>query len=124
MIACFDSATMMTLDDFFEAVASRLSFPDYFSPNWPAFEECLADIYEWLSVDVLILLFVDSAELLSRDKADLPALFTVFAKVGSELAGEISEGEPWDRPSVAFHAVFDMGIEAHSVGRELPLLSM
>ncbi|GAA0954891.1 barstar family protein [Nonomuraea longicatena] len=123
-IVCFDSATMTTLDDFFDVVASRLSFPDYFGHNWPAFDECLADAHEWLSVGALVLLFVNSEELLSRDRADLPTLFTVLVKVGIELARETSEGEPWDRPSVAFHAVFDVGIETRLEGRELPLLSM
>ncbi|MEV3978205.1 barstar family protein [Nonomuraea sp. NPDC049758] len=123
-IVCFDAGIMTTLEDFFEVVADGLSFPDYFGHNWPAFDECLADVYEWLSVRTLVLLFVNSEMLLSHDQADLPTLIRIIEKVARELAEEISEGQSWDRPSVALHAVFDWGIEATAVGGGLPQLEV
>jgi RNAse (barnase) inhibitor barstar len=123
-IVSLDAATMTTLDDFFEVAASKLLFPDYFGHNWPAFDECLADIYEWHSTRIMVLFFVNSGSLLSRDPADLPTLFRVLEKAAQELAGEIREGQPWDRPSVAFHVVFDFGIEATAMGNSLPLLKV
>ncbi|MGP4101050.1 barstar family protein [Nonomuraea sp. KM90] len=121
-IFCLDSATMTTVDDFFEIIARELLFPDYFGRNWPAFDECLADIYEWYPMQTIVLVFAGSEALLSRDTADLPTLFRILTKVSQELADEVIEGQPWDRPSVAFHVVFDLGIETTAVGRSLPLL--
>lgn len=38
---------MLTEDQLFTEVSAALQFPYYFGENWPAFDECLADL-EWL----------------------------------------------------------------------------
>lgn len=41
-------------------------------------------------------------------------------KVAAELAEQVVDGRPWDRPAMAFHAVFDLNAEASTIGRALP----
>ena len=39
---------MRTVGRLFDEMAAALQFPHYFGENWPAFDECLADI-DWLA---------------------------------------------------------------------------
>jgi hypothetical protein len=61
---------MGTVDDLFDEVAAALQFPDYFGENWPAFDECFADM-DWLPMDVGIVVVILEAEDVLADPADV-----------------------------------------------------
>ncbi|MFB6719478.1 barstar family protein [Kribbella sp. NPDC056345] len=122
IVAGLDSESMQTLDGFFDVVAREFSFPDYFGRNWPAFDECLSDIYEYMGNRSVVAVFRNSEFLLRCSKEDLQILISIVHKVAPELAEGVAKGEPWDRPPVAFHVVFDLGVEVHEFGLALPVI--
>ncbi|MBW4692031.1 MAG: barstar family protein [Lyngbya sp. HA4199-MV5] len=42
--------------EFLQAIATAMSFPDYFGQNWDALEDCLTDL-DWLNGDRIVLLY-------------------------------------------------------------------
>jgi hypothetical protein len=97
---------MDTVQSLFDEFAAALQFPYYFGENWPAFDECLADL-EWLPGDAYILIITDSQLLLSKcDLVPLSIFIDVLQKV---IANDWSE--PFDigykvRPAAPFHVIF------------------
>jgi hypothetical protein len=61
---------MGTVDGLFDEVAAALQFPHYFGVNWPAFDECLADM-DWLAMNVGIVVLILEAEHVLADTADV-----------------------------------------------------
>ena len=80
-----DLVNCSSKQDLLQRLASSLSFPDYFAPNWDSFEECLADL-EWFQRGTLTLVLANSgaSELGERE---LSTLFAVLRDVAAE----------WDR---------------------------
>ena len=107
---------MRTEDQLFAEVSAALQFPYYFGENWPAFDECLADL-EWLPRGSGFVFVVYEAD---QVLADAPAqVFATFEKVIHRACDEFSEpiddGESWDRPATPFHLVIQLpdGVEGH-----------
>lgn len=60
-----DGSTIKTEDDFFKAIASSLSFPDYFGENLDALYDCLNDL-DWIGQTTIIIQFDNYDDLLSQ----------------------------------------------------------
>lgn len=100
--------TFMALWDEFGAA---LQFPDYFGENWPALDECLADL-SWMPAVTRVLIIVDALQVLAdEDDESLALLIDVLARVGESWATPVVLGEPWDRPAVPFHVVLQMSAD-------------
>jgi hypothetical protein len=52
----------------------REKFPPYFGENWDALDECLADL-EWLPADAYVLVVLNAAELLDKDRPEARRTF-------------------------------------------------
>ncbi|MER6971121.1 barstar family protein [Nocardioides sp. NPDC000445] len=107
---------MRTEDQFFNEVSAALQFPYYFGENWPAFDECLADL-KWLPRGTGYVFVVYEAD---QVLADAPSqAFATFEKVIHRACDEFSEpvddGESWDRPATPFHLVIQLpgGVEGN-----------
>ena len=98
---------MLNVDQLFDAFAAAAQFPDYFGRNWPAFDECLADL-EWLPASTYIVILRNPQRLLEQEPAELATFWRIIGKVAAEWAEEVSLGEWWDRPGIPFHVVLDM----------------
>ncbi|XGV98390.1 MAG: barstar family protein [Leptolyngbya sp. BL-A-14] len=53
---CLNGAGINNKSEFLHAIASAMSFPDYFGKNWDALDDCLTDL-DWLEGDRLVLLY-------------------------------------------------------------------
>lgn len=107
---------MRTEDQLFTEVSAALQFPYYFGENWPAFDECLADL-EWLPRGSGFVFVVYEAEQVLADAP--PRTFATFEKVVHRACDEfgepIDDGESWDRPATPFHFVLQLpdGLGGH-----------
>ncbi|WP_215543324.1 barstar family protein [Amycolatopsis sp. CA-230715] len=115
-VTSFDSRNLITAGELFDRISNRLLFPGYFGRNWPAFDECLSDVYEFVHRPCVVLAFTHSSSLLSCEPSDISILLKIFKKVAAELSKPINIGENWDRPAVSFHVLFDVGIDVASYG--------
>lgn len=97
---------MRTVGGLFDEMAAALQFPYYFGENWPAFNECLADM-DWLpkNVGIVILVYDAVGVLAEATEADLAVLLDSIEFARSSYAEPIELGEWWDRPAVPFHVV-------------------
>lgn len=90
----------------FDEFAAALQFPYYFGENWPAFDECLADL-DWISPDSgLVILILDADQVLADGSSeDMNVLIQAISNAHSTYSEPIAEGEWWDRPALPFHVV-------------------
>jgi Barstar (barnase inhibitor) len=97
---------MRTVEDMFDEMAAALQFPNYFGENWPAFDECLADM-DWLPMNVGIVVLVhDAADVLADTaEVELGVLVRSIEAARSAYSEPIESGEWWDRPAVPFRVV-------------------
>ncbi|WP_273544069.1 barstar family protein [Cellulomonas fulva] len=97
---------MRTVGGLFDEVSAALQFPYYFGENWPAFDECLADM-DWLPLQVgIVVTVLDAVEVLSDEpSAELGTLARTIAHASETYAEPIASGEWWDRPALPFHVV-------------------
>lgn len=97
---------MRTVDRLFDEMAAALQFPYYFGQNWPAFNECLADM-DWLPLAAgIVVLIYDATEVLSdADEVELAVLVRLIEGARRAYSVPIELGEWWDRPAVPFHIV-------------------
>lgn len=51
-----NGAAISNKAEFLQAIATAMSFPDYFGQNWDALEDCLTDL-DWLNGDRFVLLY-------------------------------------------------------------------
>ena len=97
---------MRRVGDLFDEMSAALQFPYYFGENWPAFNECLADM-DWLPMNLGIVIVVYDALDVLDDAVDteLAVLVHSIENARSSYAQPIELGEWWDRPAVPFHVV-------------------
>jgi hypothetical protein len=90
------------LDEF----SAALQFPYYFGENWPAFDDCIADL-DWLSVPtgVVVLVYDASQVLADEHPGDMAAFVRALQHAGSVFGQPVDDGEWWDRPALPFHVV-------------------
>jgi hypothetical protein len=101
-----DGANATTTIDLFHEFARAADFPRYFGFNWPAFDECLADL-EWLPAEAYVVTVRNPDQLLNLEPLDRDVFLRILTKVAAEWAGSVNCGEDWDRPATPFHVVFD-----------------
>jgi hypothetical protein len=97
---------MRTVDGLFTEMAAALQFPYYFGENWPAFDECLADM-DWLPMNVgIVIVVLEPGDVLAgAADVDLEVLVRTIAHAADTYSQPIESGEWWDRPAVPFHVV-------------------
>lgn len=97
---------MRTVDALFDEFSAALQFPHYFGENWPAFDECLADM-DWLPLHTgIVIPVLQPGEVLSRaPDVELEVLARTITHAAETYGQPISLGEWWDRPAVPFHVV-------------------
>jgi RNAse (barnase) inhibitor barstar len=64
-----DSKTCMTLKDFYEVIAKKLYFPDYFGFNLDSLDELLNDL-SWIEDPKLALYFTHTEHFLINERSD------------------------------------------------------
>ncbi|BCJ39216.1 hypothetical protein Athai_67190 [Actinocatenispora thailandica] len=112
-----EGARMTTLDALFDEFAQAAMLPDYFGRNWPALDECLADL-EWLPASSYVMTLRNPARLLKSALRDRPVFIKIVTKVAAEWAEPVSVGEYWDRPAIPLHLVVDRACGADHGWRE------
>lgn len=97
---------MHDVDRLFDEMAAAFQFPSYFGENWPAFDECLADM-DWLGADrgVVVLLLEPEQVLRDAPAVELEVLIRMIAHAAEAYGVPIARGEWWDRPAIPFHVV-------------------
>lgn len=98
---------MRTVGGLFDEMAAALQFPYYFGENWPAFDECLADMDWLLPVNAgIVILVYDALEVLAdAEETELTVLVRSIEAARRSYSEPIELGEWWDRPAVPFHVV-------------------
>ncbi len=89
-----------TKEGLLKAAAKAFDFPDYFDPNWDAFEECLCDL-EWRPAEGYLLVFNQAHLVLSRAPEDWETLISILRSVGKHWGTKQN-----DRPARPFHSIF------------------
>jgi hypothetical protein len=97
---------MRTVDALFDEMAAALQFPYYFGENWPAFDECLADM-DWLPMNfgIVAVVLEPGDVLVDASDVELGAFVRAIGHAAEVYAQPIEAGEWWDRPAVPFHVV-------------------
>ena len=90
----------------FDEFSAALQFPYYFGENWPAFNECLADL-DWLSARTgFVVVVYEAAQLLQDEPPEEMAAFVRAIQNAAATFGQpVDDGEWWDRPALPFHVV-------------------
>ena len=97
---------MASLSSLYDEFGAALQFPYYFGENWDAFSECITDL-EWIPADVYVLVITDSQSVLAEESDEQLAVLTkLLEEAGSEWSHPVETSQPWDRPVVAFHVIF------------------
>lgn len=91
---------------FYDELAHKFQFPNYFGRNLNALDECLTDL-EWLNLTgrPLVVIVAESELLLRNDSELFEAFISIMQSVGQEWSTAIEEGQLWDRPPTPFHVV-------------------
>jgi hypothetical protein len=99
---------MQRMEGFYDELAAALQFPLYFGRNWPAVDECLADL-DWMPAGAYLLVFADAPLVLkSAGDGDAEALFKLLSRICGEWAEGSANGP--ERKPTPFHVVFHAGI--------------
>jgi len=95
-----------TRPSLFDEFAAALQFPWYFTENWDAFGDCLADL-DWIPQRAGHVIMVKEPELLlvDEDEAQFGVFLDVLRMVALEWSTAVEFGEWRDRPAVPFHLV-------------------
>lgn len=106
-----------TREALFDEFSAALQFPYYFGGNWPAFNECLADL-DWLSRQTgFVVLVYEAAQLLQEEQPEeLAVLVRAIQNAAATFGNAVNDGEWWDRPAVPFHVVLQEG-NGEALGR-------
>jgi RNAse (barnase) inhibitor barstar len=100
----------------FDEFAQAARLPGYFGRNWPALDECLADL-EWLPATGYVVILRNPARLLESEPLSRATFVRVIERAAAEWSEAVTLGEDWDRPSKPFHLVADTGPNADNGGR-------
>jgi hypothetical protein len=95
-----DGADCVTKARLLAAFAGAFAFPDYFDPNWDAFEECLCDL-DWQPAEGYLLI-IHQAHLVLGDS---PTEWNTFVSILQSVGKHWGTKQP-DRPGRPFHTVF------------------
>jgi hypothetical protein len=95
-----------TVERMFDEVSAAWQFPDYFGENWPALNECIAEM-DWLDPGRGIVFVVREPELFLVDEpaGDLADVVDVLIGAHDDYRQAIARGAWWDRAPVPFHVV-------------------
>ena len=77
-------------------VSSALRFPDYFSPNWDAVDECLISLNDWLPANGYVLAFTEASFAWGKTTLALGKLISVWQDAAHE----------WSKVNKPFHLLF------------------
>jgi hypothetical protein len=98
-------AKMRTEASCFDEFGAALQFPDYFGENWPALDECLADL-SWLPGRSYVFVITDADQVLAEEpQVRFDLLLDVIGRAATTWAEPVTAGETWDRPAVPLHVV-------------------
>jgi hypothetical protein len=112
---------LRTTADLMNSFAVAFGFPDYFGRNWNALYDCLVDL-DWLPpAGYAVVISGANAILVDEpshpefeEPSDLAVLLDLLHRVSEEWNTPVAEGEPWDRPGIPFHVVFE--VESDQIG--------
>jgi hypothetical protein len=119
-VIAIDGLRMSTSDALFEEFSRSANLPDYFGRNWPALDECLADL-EWLSATSYVVTLANPAGVLEAEPLTRATFARVIKRAATEWSEPVIAGEDWDRPSIPFHLVVDVRSRTDGRGELRPL---
>lgn len=106
VVAMLHGANMTTFAGLFNEFSNVLKFPAYFGRNFNALYDCLTDL-AWLPAKGYTLLLSEVTLILSQEApADFVAFLKLLQRACESWNRAEQTGEPWDRPAIAFHVVF------------------
>jgi hypothetical protein len=97
---------MRTYESLMDEFSAALQFFDGFGENWPALEECLCYLDEWLPADAYVVVIEGAEEVLADEGVeDARTLLRVLHRVGTFWSKPIADGDRFDRPATPFHVL-------------------
>src|SRR6185312_10909094 len=113
---------MHTYESLFNEFAAAFQFPYYFGNNWPAFDECMADL-EWMPGESYLLMFTQAESIYEDERRpEYPTLLKIISKISADWAKPISAGAAV-RPGKPFHCVFQCD-GSHRIEEQLKMASI
>ena len=82
-----DGSEITSGEQFLDAVAAALDFPDYFGRNWDALDDCLFDVDEPTVVE-----WTDADRLANADPESYEMALRCFAEAGTSVELRLSAG--------------------------------
>lgn len=105
-VAKFDCDNLRNIEGLYKSFAEEMKFPNYFGNNFNALDDCLNDL-DWLPDNGFLLIFENTAKLLSDETEDTLHAFLELLKDTSQIwEKEVKEGEVWDRGAIPFKILF------------------
>lgn len=104
--------------------AAAFEFPDYFSRNWDAFDECINDL-KWLPADYYVTCLKRADKLLAGNNKDFQTLIDILALAGRDWAAEDRGGDPLAGRPRPFHIILHTEADswATTLKRAMPINS-
>jgi hypothetical protein len=105
---------MTTVQGIYDEFAAALQFPYYFGENWPALDECVADL-EWLPADGYLICITSAHEVGTLDSYDsFATLMRILANAGRGWAGENPDLQNFGIAPRPFHVL----LQVPQIGRQ------
>jgi len=104
---------MTTTQGIYDEFAAALQFPYYFGENWPALDECIADL-EWLPADGYLICITSAQEIGANDSYDsFATLMRILVKAGRGWAGENPDLQNFGIAPRPFHVLLQVPESRH-----------
>lgn len=107
---------MRTLDGLFDEFSAAMQFPYYFGENWPAFDECIADL-EWVTTRSVVVLIDEAPCILADDRAEKETFWTTLGATARERRTRLEQDE---RGPSSLHVVLG-GMQRSVDASQLPI---
>jgi hypothetical protein len=93
-----------------------LQFFGGFGENWPALEECLCYLDEWLPADAYVLAVERAEELLTDDAPiELITFLKVLHRAGEFWSEPVVDNDRFNRKPVPFHVLLNLSKTTSSI---------
>lgn len=104
---------MRNVQGLMDEFGAALQFFEEFGENWPALEDCLRSLDEWLPAQAYVIVVERAEEMLVGDDDGLRGFLATVHAAGAFWSSPVNSPERFRRPSIPFHVLLNVS-EPHT----------